>query len=87
MSEEVQQTLRIRNAGSADLDLHLEPWGDRFVLAPGASVDLVATGSKDGHFEIESGDSRVVVYGWVGSVVTVVQRGQEVGSGQRIDFA
>ena len=84
MSNDVQQTLRIRNGGSADIELHLEPWGDQFVLEPGASVDVIARGPGDGHLELESRDGRVVIYGWVGSVATVVQGSQEITSGQRV---
>jgi len=62
---------RITNSSKDDLELHLEPWGEKYNMTPGAVFKVQATGPDNDILEIESTKGKIVVYGWPGSVVTV----------------
>jgi hypothetical protein len=81
---ETQQTVRLRNTQAVALQLQLLPWGDAFFVSPGSVVDIQAKGPADGMLEIESRPGRIVVYGWVGSVVRVSCDGRDLSSGSRV---
>lgn len=73
--------LRLRNSRSVDLELHLEPWGEQYDVAPGVVVDLVFTADAAGVAEIDESGARMTVYGWTGSTVTILREGQELTGG------
>jgi hypothetical protein len=81
---ENHQTVRIRNTQPFALQLQLQPWGDAFFVSPGSVIDIEARGPSAGTLEIESRAGRIVVYGWVGSVVRVRCDGREMASGSTV---
>jgi len=74
-------TTRLTNARSTPITFVLEPWGDEYPLAAGASVDVVAVGPATGSLEVTYTQDRVVAYGWPGSVLRVFQNGLELDNG------
>jgi hypothetical protein len=71
-----EQSLRILNSISGPLVLLLEPWAERYVVAPGAAVELEARGPEGGCLEVSIEPDSVIVYGWTGSTVDVTQEGE-----------
>jgi hypothetical protein len=69
----VEFVIRLRNGRATPMAILVEPWGDQHVIAPGKTVQVVATGPvATPSLEIEHADDRIVVYGWSGSRVAVI---------------
>jgi hypothetical protein len=73
--------VRLRNTRTCSQTLCLEPWGEAYAMAPGTTFDVVARGPQGDSLEIEVGDADIVVFGWPGSFITVLQDGVELGAG------
>ncbi len=67
--------VRLVNSRHSGITLVIEPWGEEHPLAPGAKVDVVATGPAGGKLEIEWRDSQVLVHGWGESRIRVEPAG------------
>jgi hypothetical protein len=63
--------LRITNSQAQDLIVHLEPWGEQYRMAAGATFKVDAKGPDGDNLELEYGDGRITVYGWSGSTVAI----------------
>ena len=63
--------LRITNSQGQDLTVHLEPWGEQYTMAAGATFKVEAKGPEGDSLELEYGDGRITVYGWSGSTVAI----------------
>jgi hypothetical protein len=63
--------LRIQNVHSYPLAIRVEPWGEELSLLPNETYAIVARGPEGDFLEVELGESRVIVYGWPGSVVSI----------------
>lgn len=74
MSVTTTTTVRICNRSSRERVLHVEPWGEQYLLVPGAAAELVFTADQPGIVAIEEADDHSTVFGWSGSVVDVVIR-------------
>lgn len=72
--------LRVTNRRETELTFYLEPWGEQFIMAPGATFHVVAKGPDGDSLEVEYGDNYVSLYGWIGSVVSVFKDGIELQS-------
>ena len=66
-----QIALRITNSLNDVLTVHLEPWGEQYIMAPGKSFTVEAKGPNSDLLELEFGEGRISVYGWSGSVVNI----------------
>lgn len=75
------ESIRVHNTRAVAMPFYLEPWGEEYVLAPGAAIEIVAEGPAGDALEVELADDHITVYGWPGSVVTLFQQGTEVGAG------
>ena len=75
------QYLRITNSKSTALRLHLEPWGEQFVMDPGTTFQIVATGPEGDCMELEYDDEHITLWGWSGSVISIFHKGQRLGGG------
>ena len=73
-----RETLEVSNDDTVPLMLFLEPWAEPFVIPPHSSVEVVAFAPGDGHLEVDERDNRLIVWGWTGSSVHVLQNGQEL---------
>ena len=70
-TENLKQHLVLSNRCAHEVDLWIEPWGDRIRLRPQASYHLVGTGPSGGFFEVELRNDDFAVYGWEGSTVEI----------------
>jgi hypothetical protein len=68
----------LRNRRKKALTLRIEPWGEEYTVAPGATVQILARGPAGDELDIRWGDDRVTVYGWPGSIVSVLRKGKDV---------
>ena len=71
-----QTRFKLRNVRKSVIVLKLEPWGETHSVAPGAEIELIARGPSGDALEVQWGRSEVTVYGWPGSVVRLVRRGE-----------
>jgi len=72
----------IRNEGDQPLSCRLEPWGETFVIHPGAELVFSVSGRPDPPaIEAHWSGNGVVLYGTTGSVVHAFHGDREVGSG------
>lgn len=68
----LQFTTQVRNRGNAPVELRIEPWGDRYPLAAGASVYIRAEAPSAGLLTVDYGPDHITVWGWSGSILEVV---------------
>lgn len=66
---ECSGSMRITNRGDHAIDVLLEPWYEECTLLPGATAHIVYSGPNGGEIEVEHHPDRVIVYGFVGSVM------------------
>jgi hypothetical protein len=78
MSSGNTQTVNIRLSLTQRTSLHLEPWGREFDCPAGDVLQIVGHGPMSDCMEIEIGADGITVYGWPGSVVSVLRNGVEV---------
>ena len=71
-SDEISFQLRIRNYTSREIDFDLEPLGEQYKMKPGAIFTIFATGPRDDCLEVLYEENKVVVYGWTGSTVSIL---------------
>lgn len=67
--------LRVTNAREIELTLDVEPWGEQYPMAPGATFEVVARGPAGDCLEVEYGEDHITLYGWPGSTVSVSKAG------------
>ena len=77
------QSVRLSNSRARPLTVDLEPWGESFQMAPGAIFEVVANGPADGELQIELGEERILVLGWPGSIVGILDDTEELGDRDR----
>jgi hypothetical protein len=76
----VQETrLRLTFDRASETTLCLEPWGDVHSIAPGDTVDVVASGPGGDSLELEIRDGQVTVWVWSGATVRAFVNGTELG--------
>lgn len=73
------------NGQNQDLLLIVEPWAEQYMLEPGMTIEIVGIGGDPSdHFEISLQPDAIVVYGWAGSIVSVLHNGSELGPTDQI---
>ena len=73
------RTIEYTNGAGRELKLTVEPWAESFAIAPSQKVQIVVEGDEtSGHVEIEQTSEGLIVYGFVGSVISVFCDGEEV---------
>jgi dihydroxyacid dehydratase/phosphogluconate dehydratase len=65
-------TLAVTNSESSALRLVLEPWADERTMSPGSTVVIAYSGPTGGRMEVERKPGEIVVYGWEGSTMSIV---------------
>ena len=75
--------LRLTNSRSAAVTFVLEPWGEQYEMAAGATFDVFAHGPRDDSLEVSMGGDSITVWGWSGSIVRVYHDGAELGHASR----
>jgi hypothetical protein len=81
----VRRPVRVRNPGDSALVVWLEPWAERFELAPQESLDVVLIGSDMGWPEILPRVGEVAIYGWEGSDAFAFRNDQPAGYQPAVD--
>ena|SRR5690348_10853232 len=77
--EKVRVWIKVANAShDRAVEFILEPWAEQYTMAPGTSFDVVAEGPPGDYVQIEWSETRIVVYGWTGSVISVYEKGREL---------
>jgi hypothetical protein len=73
------QTIFYANETSTETELVVEPWGEIYLIAPGDKVQVVGTGGEPSSaFELHQTPMGVTIFGWVGSIVSVLRDGSVV---------
>jgi hypothetical protein len=72
---------RLVNSRDVAIRLSLEPWGEVYEMAPGTIYEAVARGPAGDALEVTVTDDGITVWGWPGSIVTLVHDGVELGAG------
>ena len=80
-TKEYVTSLRVCNSRSMALTFSLEPWGEQYKLAPEETFEIVARGPEGDSLEVEFADDQIILYGWPGSVVTLLYKGTELEAG------
>jgi hypothetical protein len=80
-TKEYVTSLRVYNSRSMALTFSLEPWGEQYKLAPEETFEIVARGPEGDSLEVEFADDQIILYGWPGSVVTLLYKGTELEAG------
>jgi hypothetical protein len=80
-AKEYVTSLRVCNSRSMALTFSLEPWGEQYRLAPEETFEIVARGPEGNSLEVELADDQLILYGWPGSVVTLLHQGTERRAG------
>ena len=70
-----EQAMKVSNTTGGDIDLWIEPFGDRLPMAKGETVEIVATQELGHEVEIELSDDAIRVYGWIKRVSAVSSTG------------
>lgn len=70
------QFLRIQNSYSRPVTIHLEPWGEELMISPNATYEFAARGPDRDFLQIDFAPSRITIYGWSGSVISVYYQGK-----------
>lgn len=68
--------MKLRNTTAADIDLWIEPLGDRLPMPTGETFEIVATGDLGHEVEIELGDDAIRVHGWIKRISSISSTGQ-----------
>jgi hypothetical protein len=73
------EKLTYTNRTGHKLSVMLEPWAEEHWVEPDGSIDIVVlNGSPAGHLEIEQTAEGLIIYGWEGSVVSILHPGKEL---------
>lgn len=72
----LRQNLWIRNSEDAPIVLCIEPWGNELSISSGNDYLVVFEGPEGEYPAVEWSKERVTVYGWSGSVASVLLNGQ-----------
>lgn len=71
------------NPRKTESPLLLEPWGERYSIAAGAAIEVIAEGTATDTLEVALEDGSMVVWGWPGSNVRLICGDVELGDSQR----
>jgi hypothetical protein len=70
------QTMKVSNATGADIDLWIEPLGDRVPMRSGATFEIIAGYDLGHEVEIELMDDAIRVHGWIKRVSSISATGE-----------
>jgi hypothetical protein len=84
---ETTVTLRLNNNLTDRLAVIVEPWCEHYSLPASSTFDVIAKGPEDAFLEIDCELSRLTIYGWSGSVITVFKDGKELLPGAGVGDA
>lgn len=68
--------MKISNTTGADIDLRIEPLGDRLSMPRGDTFEIMAANDSEHEVEIEFRQDAVVVHGWVKRIHSISTSGE-----------
>ena len=74
-----ESSIALTNSTGKEIVLHLEPWGEQFVMSPGITFSITARAEQSGAFEIEHLENEIIVWAWPTAIVEVFRGDVEVG--------
>ena len=74
-----KSSISITNESNRPLTFHLEPWGEQTPMPVGSTLPVKAEAKEQGEMQIQYKENEILVWGWTGSVLTVMTNGKEVG--------
>ena len=74
-----ESSIAVTNSTATEIVLHLEPWGDQFVMPAATTLSLRATAEQTGSFEIEHLENEIIVWAWPSASVKVFNDEVEAG--------
>ncbi len=77
LGRDIGVRIRIMNHRDTPQQLDIEPWGDQHILEAQGSFDIGARGPDGGDLLIELTNGGITLYGWTGSVLSLVQEEKE----------
>src|ERR1044072_5591982 len=75
-----ESSIEVTNSTPTEIILHLEPWGDQFVMPAATTLSLRATAEQSGSFEIDHLENEIIVWAWPSASVKVFSGEVEVGA-------
>jgi hypothetical protein len=84
-SQLVWESVRFRNPRADLIVVWLEPWSERFELAPQTALDVAFVGPSGGFPEVMPRPDGLSVYGWVGSEFIALQNSRVAGRQPTVD--
>ena len=76
--EHHEHRVQVTNPHEKKVLFTLEPWGEVCQMEPGEPLEVVGKGPAEGSLYIEFLESGITVYGWPGSTVSVLRKGQPI---------
>ena len=76
-----ESSIEVANSSAREIVVHLEPWGDQFVMSPASTLFFTAKAEQLGSFKIEHLESEIIVWAWPSAIVKVFSGDVEVGIG------
>jgi len=76
-----ESSIALTNSTGKEIVLHLEPWGEQFVMSPAITFSITAKAEQPGSFEIEHLENEIIVWTWPTAIVEVFTGDVEVGTG------
>lgn len=67
--------LQPTNSRSGTIPFYLEPWGEEYMMPPGATFEVLARGPRGGSLVVTVADDHIAVWGWAGSVAALSHNG------------
>jgi hypothetical protein len=75
----IVQKLTYTNRTQGRLLVFLEPWAEEYWIDPGERIDIeVRSGTPEGHLELEQTSEGITIYGWEGTVISILRDGKEL---------
>jgi hypothetical protein len=76
----VVRVVKLTNTRSTPIEVILEPWANAARMDPGVTFTIRAEALADGDLELTFDDDQIIIWGWVGSTMTV-SAGEDVVTG------
>lgn len=75
--DRVTGLLAVTNSDSSTVRLVLEPWAEERILRPDSTIVIEYSGPRGGRLEIERTPGEIIVYGWEGAVMSILDERSE----------
>ena len=70
-----EQTTKVSNTTGSDIDLWIEPLGDRLSMPRGETFEIISTHEPGREVEIEFAEDAIRVHGWIKRIFSISSTG------------